>query len=272
MRRLVPIAAAALCAVLAARPLDRIGQALLWAGSPGAAALMFRDPAWRGAALYRAGRYAEAADTLARAPGTDAMYNRGNALARLGAYAGAIAAYDEALARDPHHADAAANRALVLSLVGPPPSVVTGRAGAAGAVEVGRDRDPPQAAPEENRAIGDGRIGVQEASVLAADESGHAAGQAKREARNAPGAEGQGGGSGSGPAQAGGSRTGEVQGERGPRERAAVRAEGERLQATSQWIATIPDDPRRNLRIRIAAERARREAAGIAVPGGDDPW
>lgn len=82
----------------------------------------------------------------------------------------------------------------------------------------------------------------------------------------------QGGGSGSGPAQAGGSRTGEVQGERGPRERAAVRAEGERLQATSQWIATVPDDPRRNLRIRIAAERARREAAGIAVPGGDDPW
>jgi Ca-activated chloride channel homolog len=272
MRRLVPILAVALCAALAARPLDRIGQALLWAGAPGAAASLLRDPAWRGAALYRAGRFAEAADMLARAPGPEPLYNRGNALARLGAYAGAVAAYDEALARDPHHADAAANRALVLSLIGPRPLPVAGLAGAAGAVEVGRDRDPLQAPPEQNRVIGDGRIGVQEASLMETGESGRAAGEAKREARDAPGMQGQGGGSGTGSRQAGGSRTGEVQGTRGAPGRAAAGPPGERLQATSQWIATIPDDPRRNLRIRIAAEQARREAAGTAGPGGDDPW
>lgn len=71
------------------------------------------DPAWRGAAAYRAGDYAAAATALKHAPGAVAAYNRGNALAREEKYTEAISAYDEALKLDPPFADAIANRKSV---------------------------------------------------------------------------------------------------------------------------------------------------------------
>lgn len=71
------------------------------------------DPALRGAAAYRAGDYAAAAQALRAAKGSDASYNLGNALAREGRYEDAIHAYDEALKRDPANADAKANRQAV---------------------------------------------------------------------------------------------------------------------------------------------------------------
>ncbi|MFC5524586.1 VWA domain-containing protein [Rhodanobacter ginsengisoli] len=72
-----------------------------------------RDPAWRGAAAYRAGDYPAAVLALQGQPGTDAAYNRGNALARAKHYQQAIKAYDEALKLDPANADARANRKAV---------------------------------------------------------------------------------------------------------------------------------------------------------------
>jgi len=71
------------------------------------------DPAWRGAAAYRAGDYAAAAQALQQAPGGDAAYNLGNTLARQGQYQQAIEAYDHALKLDPGNADAKANRKAV---------------------------------------------------------------------------------------------------------------------------------------------------------------
>jgi Ca-activated chloride channel homolog len=72
-----------------------------------------RDPAWRGAAAYRAGDYAAARQALQQARGGDATYNLGNTLARQGDYQQAIAAYDRALKFDPANADAKANRKAV---------------------------------------------------------------------------------------------------------------------------------------------------------------
>ncbi|OOG62088.1 colicin transporter [Rhodanobacter sp. B04] len=72
-----------------------------------------RDPAWRGAAAYRASDYATAAQALQQAPGSDAAYNLGNALARQGQYQQAIDAYGHALKLDPANADAKANRQAV---------------------------------------------------------------------------------------------------------------------------------------------------------------
>lgn len=71
------------------------------------------DPALRGAAAYRAGDYAGAAQAWQGVPGSNASYNRGNALAREGKYEDAIHAYDEALKRDPGNADAQVNRQAV---------------------------------------------------------------------------------------------------------------------------------------------------------------
>ncbi len=94
------------------RPDQQAAQALR-DGHPRQAQQLARDPAWRGVAAYRAGDYAGAADALHRAPGSDAAYNRGNALAKAQHYRQAIEAYDEALKLDPANADAKANRQAV---------------------------------------------------------------------------------------------------------------------------------------------------------------
>ncbi|MEO7052511.1 MAG: VWA domain-containing protein [Rhodanobacter sp.] len=94
------------------RPDQQAAQALR-EGHPKQAQQLARDPAWRGVAAYRAGDYAAAAADLQRAPGGEAAYNRGNALARAQHYQDAIKAYDEALRLDPANADAKANRTAV---------------------------------------------------------------------------------------------------------------------------------------------------------------
>lgn len=78
------------------------------------AADVARTPQWRGAAAYRGGDYATAADAYATVDeNADAAYNRGNALAKLGRYEEALAAYEEALALAPAMADATANKQAV---------------------------------------------------------------------------------------------------------------------------------------------------------------
>ncbi|MDO1529084.1 VWA domain-containing protein [Fulvimonas sp. R45] len=92
---------------------DQQAAAALRAGRAKQAEQLARDPALRGAAAYRAGDYAAAAQALRQAPGADAAYNLGNALARQQDYRAAIKAYDRALRMDPHNEDARYNRQLV---------------------------------------------------------------------------------------------------------------------------------------------------------------
>jgi Ca-activated chloride channel family protein len=82
-----------------------------------AAAERFRDPAWRGTALYRAGDFAAASEAFAQAEGLEAGYNRGNALARAGQFEEAMQAYRRVLEQDPQHADARANLELLEKLM-----------------------------------------------------------------------------------------------------------------------------------------------------------
>jgi Ca-activated chloride channel family protein len=95
------------------RPDQQAAQALQQ-GNAKRAQQLARDPAWRGVAAYRAGDYKAAAQSLQEVPGSDGAYNLGNALAKQGQYQQAIAAYDEALKRDPSDADAKANRQAVV--------------------------------------------------------------------------------------------------------------------------------------------------------------
>ena len=92
---------------------DQQAATALKQGDAKQAMQLARDPAWRGAAAYRAGDYAAAARALQEASGGDAAYNLGNALAREGKYEDAIKAYDHALQLDPANADAQANRHAV---------------------------------------------------------------------------------------------------------------------------------------------------------------
>ncbi len=99
------------------RNADQAGQALLQQGDAAAAAETFRSPQWRASALYEAGDYAAAAALWGKLDSASAAYNRGNALARAGELEQALAAYDEALAREPDLADAQANRQLIEELL-----------------------------------------------------------------------------------------------------------------------------------------------------------
>lgn len=92
---------------------DQQAAQALRQGHAAQAQQLARDPAWRGAAAYRAGDFADAEHALEQVPGADAAYNLGNALAKQGRYQQAIDAYDRALKIDPVHADAKANRQAV---------------------------------------------------------------------------------------------------------------------------------------------------------------
>ena len=92
---------------------DRQAWEALQSDAPERAAALAEDPALRGSAAYRAGDLESALADFAQGDDARSHYNRGNALAGLQRYDEALAAYDEALAREPGHANAAANRKAV---------------------------------------------------------------------------------------------------------------------------------------------------------------
>jgi Ca-activated chloride channel family protein len=92
---------------------DQRAQQAMAAQQPQAAAKLFQDPQWRSVANYRAGNYQAALDSLKGIDSAEADYNRGNALAKLGRLPEAMAAYEQALKRDPKMEDARFNRDLL---------------------------------------------------------------------------------------------------------------------------------------------------------------
>lgn len=82
----------------------------------GNAANTFKSPQWQGAAHYKAGNYEDALRAFEQVDGADALYNQGNALAKMGDLDAAIERYQQALSIDPDHKDAAENKALLEAL------------------------------------------------------------------------------------------------------------------------------------------------------------
>lgn len=96
---------------------DQRGAAMLNDGDADEAAKTFRDPAWKGSALYRAEDYEGAAQQFSSLDSADGHFNRGNALARSGQLQQAIDAYNQALQQNPSMEDARFNRDLVQQLL-----------------------------------------------------------------------------------------------------------------------------------------------------------
>jgi Ca-activated chloride channel homolog len=92
---------------------DQQAAAALAQGDAKHAASVARSPDWRASAAFRAGQYEAAATDYAKAHSADGAYNEGNALAKLGRYDDALAAYDRALKLAPDMDDAKANKAAV---------------------------------------------------------------------------------------------------------------------------------------------------------------
>ena len=92
---------------------DQRASRLFAAEDYAAAAEIFDDPAWKASSQYRAGDYAGALDNWNAVDSDQALYNRGNALARLQRYDDALAAYDALLERNPEHRDALFNKRAI---------------------------------------------------------------------------------------------------------------------------------------------------------------
>jgi Ca-activated chloride channel homolog len=92
---------------------DQQAAAALAQGDAKTAAGVARSPDWHGSASFRAGDFESAATDYAEVGNADGAYNQGNALAKLGKYEDALAAYDRALKLSPDMDDAKANKAAV---------------------------------------------------------------------------------------------------------------------------------------------------------------
>ncbi len=77
------------------------------------AAEQFTQPEWKASAYYRSGDYESAARTLENTSNSDGLYNKANALAKLGKYEESIKAYDRALELNENNEDAKFNREQV---------------------------------------------------------------------------------------------------------------------------------------------------------------
>lgn len=95
---------------------DQQAAEALQQGNPRRAASLFENQQWRGIANYRAGNYEAAATEFSRSHSAEDFYNRGNALAHLSQYDQAIAAYHQALQRNPRLKDAQYNLHVVEAL------------------------------------------------------------------------------------------------------------------------------------------------------------
>lgn len=84
---------------------------------PSAAAAKLESPEWRGAALYKAEQFDEAAIAFTDEDTPLADYNRANALAKAGKLKEALDAYDSALNNAPDMEDAKVNQRLVEDLL-----------------------------------------------------------------------------------------------------------------------------------------------------------
>lgn len=91
---------------------DQRGRVLMGESRPADAAKAFRDPHWRGVALFRAGDFKGAAQTFAATDTAESAYDQGNALVMLGQYEDALKRYDRALALRPGWREAHNNREI----------------------------------------------------------------------------------------------------------------------------------------------------------------
>ncbi|MEJ1117241.1 hypothetical protein V9K92_01990 [Phyllobacterium sp. CCNWLW109] len=259
---------------------DRAGRLMLWAGYPDLATHMLADPAWRGVAYYRAGDYKSAIAALQATRSAEAAYNLGNAFAHDGKLPLAARAYDIALKRNPGDNAAYANRQLVQSLMQTQKEAGDTAAGVASSTAAKEKQGGENEASDDDAGTkstsGDGMAGQREAAGNA-QIAGSSKVDRRGDARNSELQAGMGSSKGAatdsgGSAGKNGGQTTRASVDDTIPVQAALESKLETEQATLQWLAQIPDDPVRFLRLRIAAEHKQRQEKGIAIQSKDSLW
>jgi len=192
------------------------------------AAALAVDPALSGEAWYRSEQYDNALNAWSGLEAADDLYNRGNAMALLGNYDGAIDAYDRALELDPDMEDAQYNRDLIEQL---------------------------KQQQEQQEQQGDDQEGESQDGE-SSDQSSDS--DSSEQSQGDPSEEGE-----QGDEQEGEQEIEQGEGEQGEQQPQPNYAESwseEDAQAMEQWLRRIPDDPGGLLRRKFINEHQRRGA------------
>ncbi len=224
---------------------DQAGQRAFEREDYAGAARRYEDPAWRAAARYRAGEYDAAAQELAQRDDAESLYNRGNALARLGRFDEALEAYGSALERASDHTDARYNKSLIEDLLRQqeeaqqPPE------------EQRKDesaRDPQDGDEGQGQGEGEarqGQAGERESDMTPPSEAGDEA--SKEQESDAEAGQSQSSQQDAANARAGNAATDEPAAEDRDAEQAEARndaaSQHEEALAAEQWLRQVPDDP-----------------------------
>lgn len=236
---------------------DQAAQAEFDAGNYAAAADQFEDPRWRAAARYRTDDYAGVIESLAEDADPEALYNKGNALARLGEFEEATAAYENTLAARPDHADARHNKELLEKLLAEQQqqqkqdesesqddSDSEDQSGESGGDQSDQRSD---AKPSDNEAEDSAQPdpGADEQSASSTSSEQESPAEAEPQAPEETAEEQQ-------------AESEEAPAEAAEDAFAAANSELENEQATEQWLRQIPDDPGGLLRRKFEAEYQRK--------------
>jgi Ca-activated chloride channel family protein len=96
---------------------DQQGRILLQRGDYRGAAKHFRDPMWKGIALYYNEDFMQAAEYFSRTDSDDALFNEANARSHARDFLRAVQRYDQLLKRNPDYPGARENRDKVQSII-----------------------------------------------------------------------------------------------------------------------------------------------------------
>jgi len=208
---------------------DQRAKQALDNGEHDRAAELFRDPAWRGAANYRAGNFDEAILSLQEMEQIDTIYNLGNALARKGMYAEAIAAYDRVLEQNPEHEDALHNKQLLEKETAEPEEPPPQQPDSPQEQEQEQEQQDEKGEQDQGEQSGDQEDGDAQQGQPQQDEGGMDHEQQSDKPQQDPAEYAQ-----------TPSDDGEI--DDGQQEDIEPEADEEK-QATEQWLRRIPDDP-----------------------------
>ncbi len=253
------------------------GRILLSIGLPQFALPLLTDVGWRGRALYKAGKYQQAADVF-WSGGEPYSFQRGDALARAGKLRPALEAFETELADHPGNEAAAANKTLLSSLIFSDQSPKDSGFSDGGAATKEKSTHPEDnpGHSEDNKTNANGLGGSQESSTKSANGGGSKIkrkGNADKDSTS------------SGESK----NTGSLDDSDGIGKAAITEAviaaqlkkvslrrlgksfEASEASATQQWLTTLIDDPGHYLKMILKAEHAQRVQDGISVPDGEDP-
>lgn len=224
---------------------DQAGQKAFEQADYPRAATRFQRRDWRGSARYRAGDFDAALEDFAELEDPAVHYNRGNALARLGRFEEAVAAYEKSLESRPGDEDTLHNKSLIEDLLkqqqSPPEQ------GQQGDNQQQDQEQQPQDQDEQQQSENQQGGGQQEQENSQELSDGNSMGGGEREEQDQAKSADQ--------SQQGQERQAEdsesendepgdeAQTQMAQSEQAENESDAERAQATEQWLRQIPDDP-----------------------------